>query len=259
MQAIEALLGGHSFFSLDSGRAAGHAQATLGFADFAVLYRTEAQAEPLCAALARAGLPFQCRSHAPLTHHAGVQALRPWLAQAAGQGGSVLAQLQWAVAQASAAGVLDAALGRETLALLRPLALAAGSDAAHFAAELALASGVDAWDPRAEGITLLTLHAAKGLEFAVVFLVGCEDGLLPLRWGAVDAEALAEERRLFYVGMRRARFRLFLSYARRRRWQGKWQARQPSPFLQAIAEELLERPARSPKPRPAAAAQLRLW
>ena len=70
---------------------------------------------------------------------------------------------------------------RAAVELLSPLAERAGADADRFLAELALGAEVDVWDPRADRVSLLTLHAAKGLEFPVVFLVGCEDGLLPLR------------------------------------------------------------------------------
>jgi len=66
--------------------------------------------------------------------------------------------------------------------LLRPLAIRAGEDLEAFLAGIALGGEIDAWDPRAEGVSLLTLHASKGLEFPVVFLVGVEDGLLPLRF-----------------------------------------------------------------------------
>src|SRR5439155_11305105 len=94
-------------------------------------------------------------------------------------------------------------------------------------------------------VALLTLHAAKGLEFPVVFLVGCEDGLLPLRLpgrGAEpDADAVAEERRLLFVGMTRAQDRLFLSHARRRYRHGAERQMAPSPFLDAIDPGLLER------------------
>jgi superfamily I DNA/RNA helicase len=85
--------------------------------------------------------------------------------------------------------------------------------------ELLLGAEADALDPRADAITLLTLHGAKGLEFDVVFLAGCERGLLPLRLpgaGPLTAEASAEERRLLFVGMTRARGTLVLTCAARR-------------------------------------------
>jgi superfamily I DNA/RNA helicase len=101
---------------------------------------------------------------------------------------------------------------------------------------------VDALDPRAQSVTLLTLHAAKGLEFPVVFLVGCEDGLLPLRFPgqATTPENVAEERRLFFVGLTRAQDRLFVSHARRRVIRGAERSGSPSRFFDAIDPRLFE-------------------
>jgi DNA helicase-2/ATP-dependent DNA helicase PcrA len=129
------------------------------------------------------------------------------------------------------------------LQLLLPLAASCGGDTARFLDAVALATDADFWDPRAEGVALLTLHAAKGLEFACVFIVGLEDGVLPLHWGKaadVTAEELAEERRLFYVGMTRAKDRLVLSRALKRLWRGRVQTQAPSPFLADIESELLK-------------------
>jgi DNA helicase-2/ATP-dependent DNA helicase PcrA len=103
-------------------------------------------------------------------------------------------------------------------------------------------------------VSLLTLHAAKGLEFPVVFIVGLEDGLLPLRFGEADDAALAEERRLFYVGMTRARDRLILSRARQRFWRGAVRTLDASPFLADIESELVKHqltqpPRRKPEDR----------
>jgi DNA helicase-2/ATP-dependent DNA helicase PcrA len=79
-------------------------------------------------------------------------------------------------------------------------------------------------------------------RFTVGFITGCEDGLLPLRFGAdEDAVNLAEERRLFFVGMTRARARLFLSHAKKRLWRGQLRQQTVSPFVAAIEQELLER------------------
>ena len=104
--------------------------------------------------------------------------------------------------------------------VLAPLARRCGTDVERFRTEIALGAETDALDPRAEAITLLTLHGAKGLEFDVVFLAGCERGLLPLRRpgsGPLTAAEAAEERRLLFVGMTRARGKLVLTCAARRR------------------------------------------
>ena len=124
-----------------------------------------------------------------------------------------------------------------------PLAHRIGEDLTRFLQEIATGAEVDALDPRAEAVNLLTLHAAKGLEFPVVFLVGCEDGLLPLRWpGAKPTdEETAEERRLFFVGLTRAQDRLYVSHTARRFRHGKEREQSPTPFLDAIDAGLFER------------------
>ena len=251
VQTIDRLLGGASFLSLDSGRADGAAEHGLSFADVAVLYRTDAQAGPLAEALGRAGMPLQKRSHDRLGDRPAVRALVRTLRAPAVPAGdrSLTARL------AGAAGPEPAEGTAEALELLAPLAERCGDDLDRFLAELALGDEVDTWDRRADRVSLLTLHAAKGLEFPVVFLVGCEDGLLPLRFGARPSpEETAEERRLFFVGMTRARSHLFLSHARRRAWRGSVREAEPSPFLADLEAALLDH-ARSPaRRRPQAAA-----
>ncbi|KYF66311.1 hypothetical protein BE15_33525 [Sorangium cellulosum] len=149
------------------------------------------------------------------------------------------------------------------LELLLPIAERCGGDLDRFLIELAVCSEVDAWDPRAERISLLTLHAAKGLEFRVVFLVGCEDGLLPLRFPGRGEPDLAEERRLFYVGMTRARERLFLTRAQRRARHGKVEETEVSPFVREVEERWLQRVDPSPeaqrRPRAGADRQMKLF
>ncbi|MPZ86729.1 MAG: AAA family ATPase [Nitriliruptorales bacterium] len=261
VHTIDQLLGGSSYFSMDSGRVHAGDGADLCFADFAVLYRTGAQAEPLIEALERAGMPFQKRSHDRLVDRPGVQAILQTLseAQEAAEGEppiTVLIRIHEAAknaigtAEAEAPGTPGGDRSEEiraALDLLEPLAERCEADLRRFLSELALGAEVDTWDPRADRVSLLTLHAAKGLEFPVVFLVGCEDGLLPLRWDAAggdddaDAERGAEERRLFFVGMTRARSRLFLTRARRRARHGSAHDTRPSPFLADLQDVLLER------------------
>ena len=265
---IDQLLGGASFHSLDSGRADGHAHGKLGLSDIAVLYRTDAQAGPLGQALTRAGLPFQKRSHDLLARRPGVADITREMrlvhtgpAASASPGDDVAGQLTAAVrALASARGEHDTTVVdiRAAGELLTPLARRCGTDLERFLAEISLGAETDALDPRAEAITLLTLHGAKGLEFDVVFLAGCERGLLPLRLsGPLTAADAAEERRLLFVGMTRARDRLLLTCAAHRMRHGSGEAAGRSPFLTAVDPELpgLTGPRRA---RRAADRQLRL-
>ena len=108
----------------------------------------------------------------------------------------------------------------------------------QFLTEIAVGAEADALDPRADAVTLLTLHAAKGLEYDVVFLAGCERGLVPL-WIPGTGRDEAEERRLLFVGMTRARARLFLTCAATRTRYGADRPSGPSPFLTAITPSLL--------------------
>lgn len=189
IQTIERLIGGHSFFSIDSGRSSGHGPESLGFADFAVLYRTNAQGVALREAFERSGMPFKQHGHDAQLEPAGTQT---------------------------------------------PSADEDADDSPTGAVP-----SIDSFDAGADRVALLTLHAAKGLEFEVVFIVGLEDGVLPLYWHAPDAQTVAEERRLFYVGMTRARNRLVLSRALKRIWRGRIRTLEPSPFLSDIESELL--------------------
>jgi DNA helicase-2/ATP-dependent DNA helicase PcrA len=114
----------------------------------------------------------------------------------------------------------------------------ASPDTAGFLAAIALHSDTDAFHPRAEKVALMSMHAAKGLEFSVVFIAGCEDDLIPYRRAADERIDAEEERRLFYVAMTRARQRLYLSWAKRRLVFGKAEARAVSPFVRDIEERL---------------------
>jgi superfamily I DNA/RNA helicase len=104
----------------------------------------------------------------------------------------------------------------------------------------------------------LTLHAAKGLEFAVVFIVGLEDGLLPLYWNELEDAAAEEERRLLYVGMTRAKDRLLLSHAAERLWRGQRRQMSASPFLLDIEQQLVTHQRMHPRLKTPEAHQLKL-
>ena len=245
VRTIDELVGGLSHRSLDSGRIDQHATpGTLSFTDIAVLYRTDAQASIIVDALGRAGVPVQKRSHDRLRDRAGVAAIARELRYATGLSGSLAARVRLTGQLLAERPTLDNEVTSEdihaAIDLLTPLAIRCGDNLERFLAEIATGAEVDALDPRAQAVTLLTLHAAKGLEFPVVFLVGCEDGLLPLRFPGTRPD-VDEERRLFFVGLTRAQDRLYLSHARRRFRHGAERDGVPSPFLGAIDPGLLER------------------
>ena len=223
VHTIEKLVGGVSSFSRRSGRV-GEDGGARSFKDIAVLYRLNAQGRLIAEALGRLGVPCQV---------SGDRALK-------------LSTQTLAALKSSPAGHAP----RETLESVRKkdavldahwdhfaaLATEAGTGAA-FLDRLALETPEDCYAAKAEKVSLMTLHAAKGLEFPVVFIVGCEEGLVPLdlEFFISDVE---EERRLFYVGMTRAKEELILVRAKKRVLYGKSVELAPSRFLADIDEAL---------------------
>jgi len=134
----------------------------------------------------------------------------------------------------------------------------ADNQASWFFAGLALNQDPDLLSRPAEKVTLLTMHAAKGLEFPVVFVVGCEDGLVPLRRENPEEWDEGEERRLLYVAMTRARQRLYLSWSRQRTRYGQKLKSRISPLITAIDPELMQSAATGRR-RPAKHRQLQLF
>jgi len=264
---VERLVGGTSFFSQDSGRldddipGAGEEE-PFSFGDIAVLYRVGSQAELLLEAFERSAIPHTC----PVTQAA---ALAPVLEHLAlGEANPELGQQDPRQALAALVEELCPEPARPAAhaqaAHLCVLLRSSGAGTEWIETALALApslSEADALDPRAEAVSLLSLHASKGLEFPVVFIVGCEEGLLPHRFGdeELQPEALAEERRLLYVGMTRARRLLMLTHAGRRRVQGRTRRRQPSTFLSEIPANLQHKIRPAPLPQGRRKRQLKLF
>jgi superfamily I DNA/RNA helicase len=139
----------------------------------------------------------------------------------------------------------------EALRRLKELAHPFGSDVHSFLDTLSLERGIDHAGLLGDRVALMSLHAAKGLEWPVVFISGCEDQLLPCTLFGDHDEA--EEKRLFYVGMTRAQSRLILSHAERRTLNGRPLDMKPSPFTLLIPQHLrrpLERKPWKPKKKP---------
>jgi DNA helicase-2/ATP-dependent DNA helicase PcrA len=110
----------------------------------------------------------------------------------------------------------------------------------QFLEETALVADTDAWETESDKVSLMTMHAAKGLEFPVVFIVACEQGLLPHERSMQDEEKVEEERRLLFVGITRAQEELQLSYAQYRMFRGIQAPAIPSPFLMELPRPEME-------------------
>jgi uncharacterized protein (TIGR00375 family) len=128
----------------------------------------------------------------------------------------------------------------DSLQKLVALAERAGGDPERFFSTVALQSETDAYDAKCQKVALMTMHAAKGLEFPVVFIAGCEKDLIPLTRGR-EAIDIDEERRLFYVAMTRAGERLYFTRARTRTLHGQRLDRDVSPFVADIEKGLIRR------------------
>jgi DNA helicase-2/ATP-dependent DNA helicase PcrA len=113
------------------------------------------------------------------------------------------------------------------------------SSLADYLDSLTLMSDLDRYENQ-KGVTLMTLHSAKGLEYRIVFLAGMEEGVLPHSNSLEHSEDMEEERRLCYVGMTRAREQLYCLHALERRLHGRFREQSPSPFLAEIPEEVRE-------------------
>ncbi len=110
----------------------------------------------------------------------------------------------------------------------------------EFLTQVSLVSDIDGMDEIANNVTLMTLHASKGLEFPIVFLSGCDEGIFPSARCSNTVSELEEERRLMYVGVTRAENKLYLTTAKRRQMWGEYKYYTPSRFLEEIPQNLIE-------------------
>ncbi len=111
-------------------------------------------------------------------------------------------------------------------------------DLPTFLNRVALQTDTDQYDTRGEKVSLMTMHASKGLEFPVVFITGCENGLIPFIPTEKKNQDIDEERRLFYVAMTRAKQELYLSHAKKRKIHGKIGIQSISPFVTDVKQKL---------------------
>jgi DNA helicase-2/ATP-dependent DNA helicase PcrA len=243
---VEKWLGGTALFSVDSDRVTGHDAGDVSLGDVAILVRLHAQMKPLAEALERLGLPVQIVGHSPFVEQPGAPEILAALRSICVNPGTPAHQAVAGLGGGRTPGSLSPEAAR-ALAACAELARAFPGTLGAFLDMLMLRSGADCYDPRAERIALMTLHAAKGLEFPVVFIAGCEDGLLP--YSRPDERPdVAEERRLLYVGMTRAERVLYLTSARKRVLFGKTIQTQPSPFLAEIEAGLRDHLETAPRP-----------
>jgi superfamily I DNA/RNA helicase len=263
VEQIEKLMGGTTYFSLDSGRVSSHEDGeNFSFGDIALLFRLNAQGDALQEALSRAGIPFIRSGEKPLINRYPVNIvrrffhalqypenphhLRAYLDLPDVKNLDAKEILKRCETGDSLEDLLDQAItlhgfdlsSEESAETLRRLKAIVGNfegDLKSFLDALSLERGIDHATLSGDRVALMSLHAAKGLEWPVVFVTGCEDRLIPCTlFGDLDQE---EEKRLLYVGMTRARSKLILSNASRRTINNRVLQMKPSPFLDLIPQE----------------------
>lgn len=226
VSTIENMIGGNSFFSFDSDRADGF-EKDLTFGDFAILYRASSQTSCLTEALERSGMPFVKLSNDLLCDKKNIRTLLSML----NDENPVCEQLNTLTKEF--AGQIDDNVLKFLLKTAKEFNCK--NDFIH---HISLLNEADTLDERADRITLMTLHSSKGLEYKCVFVVGLEDGIIPF-YRAKESSEIEEEKRLLYVGMTRAKQRLFLTHAIKRKWLGTYKNLNISPFLAKIKDDLL--------------------
>ena len=268
-RTIEKLMGGVRFFSFDSQITDGSEESeATSFSDFGVLFRLSRMAPDIIKAMNDHGIPFQLVGEEPFFKQEPVKTVIDVLRLIMMSSHSILNQR---LKEKHIKGLSESALLKikrnanihsieeyfsEIITLFFPdimvshqdaierllsLSTEYGSDVPSFLSLLQLGSPSDTYNASAEQVALMTIHAAKGLEFSHVFIIGCEDGILPYTLFSNDASDIEEERRLLYVGMTRAKRALFLSHAKKRNLFGNSLHLPISPFLNNIKEELIKK------------------
>lgn len=264
VKMIETLMGGTSFFSMDSRNSEFDDALSYSFSDFAVLTRTQRQYDDFIPVFEKSGIPFQTADKNGLRALDGISQLTSLLktitrhkenagmpplpsgfdaksiqALTSGTGFADNASIiQW-VSQTARLEKVIKKTAKAAEAYERMLLQSNRfENIKDFLYAQALDQDSDALDYGVEKVSLLTLHAAKGLEFPVVFVAGCEQGLIPFARDGLSIENLEEERRLFYVAMTRAMDILCLTYAQKRRIYGRPEKRQRSLFIDDIEKKL---------------------
>ncbi|MCK4851712.1 MAG: UvrD-helicase domain-containing protein, partial [Candidatus Omnitrophica bacterium] len=249
-RTIEGMIGGLRFFSVDSGITVGNEEPDIkSLSDFAVLCRMKEQMKVLEKAFNDHSIPYQTVGESPFFRQEPARSVIGLLRssmnpeEGSPKHGPVMGD--GSVRDAISAIIDNRSSGEkpEDEAVFRKLLDLADDfkdDLEGFLKFTALGAGIDTYRPGMENVALMTLHAAKGLEFKCTFIVGCENGLLPYSLFKTRQSDPEEEKRLFYVGMTRAKEFLFLSRAEKRSLFGREYCLKRSPYLDSIEKELIE-------------------
>lgn len=259
---IEKLVGGTTSLSIHTGKANSDNTTEYAFSDIAILSRTRSQADFIMTALDRACIPYENVNSDDFRKQQGVRLSVEILKASLGLENTI-SETTLSFNFLDLKNISDSAISGKLISAIeesKDLLVSKGhlnlssdfkgwdrfieiaspfSDPYAFLSEMALMDDQDVYTKKAQKVSILTLHASKGLEFPVVFITGCENGLIPYERKGAESD-IEEERRLFFVGMTRAKERLYLSWASKRTVFGKKTERIISPFLEDIEKKLLE-------------------
>ncbi len=267
IKSIEKLVGGTSYFSLDSQKVHSHEGEGLSFGDIAVLYRVNSIGDEIEAALKKAGIPTVRSGEVPLREVYPVNIVyrlllylvyknrfywERYIKLLSDKGIPPLKdvdQIHLSDVYNTIKSILDAHEFKieeeESLRAVNKILEIASEYSEHkkdlvaFLDLLSTQRGIDSIELLGDRISLMSLHSAKGLEWKAVFIAGCEEGIIPCTlFGNTDIE---EEKRLFYVGITRAKEFLFLSYAEKRKLGPRILNLKPSSFLKKIPSQLVDK------------------
>ncbi len=259
---IEKRMGGVRSFSIDSGISDGESTAE-GFADFAVLCRTGTMFEPIIKAFQDHGIAYQVIGAEPFYYQepyiTAMMIFRDIYYQMnPGQfshkiSNTLIKELQRLIQAKEDIATILARL-MDTMDITEEERKTITNFAGDFAANydsffdaMATRSGADDYNGKLEAVSLMTLHASKGLEFNTVIIPGCEEGIIPFNlFHNKSAAELAEEERLFYVGVTRTKKNLILTYSKKRQLKGRLLQQTRSSYLSRLEKKLLYVQSREP-------------
>ena len=261
---IERMMGGVRSFSMDSGISDGEAFDDISsFSDFCVLCRTMAMFRPVVKAFEDHGIAYQVVGTEPFFEKEPVRSLvasfrriyyshlkneKPPEYKAIDVIRDMIISKE-KIFDIMKALMLDIEIPSDDKKRLKKLVNIYGSDYDKFFLNVSTRRGVDDYDSRAEAVSIMTMHASKGLEFKAVFIPGCEEGIIPFEvFGKKNRAELGEEERLFYVGITRTQKYLYLSHARKRHFKGRTLYQKRSSFLDRVEKQLIKSGRREPKP-----------
>lgn len=234
IREIESQMGGLT--SLTTGPGGG----TMRFSDFAVLFRSRSSAKRLIEAFERGNLPYHLAASASDT-----QGMEEFLRHLRGlKPGEGVGLVDFIKKESKAAGLQGSRADVILWLASRYGEREAAPLIAGFIEEARALGEMEPPQIKADKVNLMTLHGAKGLEFKTVFIIGVEDGLIPLKR---EDSVLEEERRLFYVGLTRAADEVVLLGAAKRRHYGAAEDREPSPFIEELGDILTKKTLPAPK------------